>query len=79
MAEANDEYTAYLDMFLLSQCKHNIISNSSFGWWGAWMNENPEKITIAPNVWLNGVDSTDIFTEGMILINSKGRVEKKVK
>ena len=79
LVEANDEYTAYLDMFLLSQCKHNIISNSSFGWWGAWMNENPEKITIAPNVWLNGVDSTDIFTEGMILINSKGRVEKKVK
>lgn len=79
LVEANDEYTAYLDMFLLSRCKHNIISNSSFGWWGAWMNDNPEKMIIAPNVWLNGIDSTDIHTEGMILINSKGRVEKKVK
>lgn len=79
LVEANDEYTSYLDMFLLSKCKHNILSNSTFSWWGGWINENPDKIEIAPSPWLNGVDCTDIYTEGMILINSKGRVEKKVK
>ena len=79
LVEANDEYTSYLDMFLLSKCKHNILSNSSFSWWGGWLNDNPDKILIAPSQWLNGVDCSDIYTEGMILINSKGRVDKKVK
>ena len=79
LVQANDEYTSYLDMFLLSNCKHNILSNSSFSWWGTWLNENPDRIAIAPNIWLNGVDSREIYTEGMILINSKGRVERKIK
>ncbi len=79
LIEANDEYTSYLDMFLLSKCKHNILSNSSFSWWGAWINDNPDKIVIAPNTWLNGVDSSEIYTEGMVLINPKGRVERRVK
>lgn len=79
LVEANDEYTSYLDMFLLSKCRHNIMSNSSFSWWGAWINDNPDKIVISPSNWLNGIDTHDIFTEGMVLINPKGRVEKKVK
>lgn len=79
LVEANDEYTSYLDMFLLSKCQHNIMSNSSFSWWGAWINDNPEKIVISPSNWLNGVDTRDIFTDGMVLINPKGRVERKVK
>lgn len=79
VVEANDEYTSYLDLFLLSKCKHNILSNSSFSWWGAWLNEHPNKIAIAPSTWINGVDSSEIYTEGMVLINAKGRVERKVK
>ncbi len=78
LVEANDDLTSYLDLFLLSKCQHNILSNSSFGWWGAWMNPNKNKIVIAPNTWLNGVDSEHIYTEGMVLINPKGRVERKV-
>lgn len=49
----NDGESSYRDMQLMSYCKHNVITFSSFGWWGAWLNENPNKITISPSVWIN--------------------------
>lgn len=76
MVEANTEYTGYLDMQLMTCCKHNIISNSSFSWWGAWLNDNPGKIMIAPDKWKNNVESDDIYCKGMVLVNGKGRVVK---
>lgn len=57
---------SWQDMYLISKCKHQIIANSSFSWWGAWLNNNPEKIVIAPKRWLNNHIETDIVPTNWI-------------
>lgn len=62
----NQEDKGYMDMYLMSLCRHHIIANSSFSWWGAWLNASPLKMVIAPVKWLNGEKEQDVIPDDWI-------------
>ena len=65
----NKGQDSYVDMRLMSSCRHHIIANSSFSWWGAWLNPSPDKIVIAPRNWFaTGVDTKDLIPKGWITL-----------
>jgi hypothetical protein len=64
----NDPDQGHEDMRLMSLCKHNIIANSTFSWWGAWLNRNPNKTVIAPRCWFAdaSIDTSDLIPSSWI-------------
>ncbi len=65
----------YIDFLIQSLCKHNIISNSTFSWWAAWLNRNPDKIVVRPAAWL-GTDDIG-GPDDWIKIEARGMLAKK--
>lgn len=63
----NTGQTDFEDLRLMSLCKHHIIANSSFSWWGAWLCQNPEKMVVAPRQWYRiEIDTRDLVPEDWI-------------
>jgi hypothetical protein len=61
------------DMALMARCRHHVIANSSFSWWGAWLDPSPDKIVVAPRAWfaateLNKRNTGDLYPAGWILV-----------
>jgi len=79
IVDYNKHNKSFDDMQLMSLCKHNIIANSSFSWWAAWLNTNPDKIIIAPKNWFNPeskwfkqykINTADILPDNWIRIRN---------
>lgn len=58
--DCNSERNGWIDMYLMSLCKFNIIANSTFSWWAAWLNQHSDRLVIAPKKWLNTKEMPDI-------------------
>ena len=66
-----DTNSPLIDLNLMTYCKHFIIANSSFSWWGAWLCKNKKKIVCAPNKWVNdNFPTADIIPNEWIKINN---------
>ncbi len=66
---SNPDIQAHEEMILMSLCNHNIIANSSFSWWAAWLNAHTDKIIIAPQKWFNvAIETKDLIPEAWMRI-----------
>ena len=68
--DCNKGEDSWQDMMLMTHCKHNVICNSTFSWWGAWLNDNPNKIVICPNKWSVYEDASKFVPDGWIKVET---------
>ena len=66
----NENIEDWKQMLLMSCCSHNILANSTFSWWGAYLNDNPDKVVVYPESWINNVNElSDLFPKKWIKIS----------
>jgi hypothetical protein len=66
--EGNDDF---FDLYLMSKCQNNIIANSSFSWWGAWLNKSENKKVMSPKNWFGQSykhNTKDLFFSKTIIL-----------
>lgn len=70
--EGNGTERAFEDMWLMSRCRHQVIANSSFSWWAAWLNPSRGKIVIAPRQWFrkSGIDTRDLIPSAWVRVGA---------
>jgi hypothetical protein len=68
LVDHNGAENGFEDLRLMSRCAHHIIANSTFSWWGAWLNPSPDKIVVAPKRWFadESIDSSDLLPESWV-------------
>ncbi len=66
--DINGSEKSYEDLRLMSNCKHFIVANSAFSWWGAWLSNNPNKIICAPKTWFRSADEGDIVPKSWVRV-----------
>lgn len=54
----------------MAACRHHIIANSSFSWWGAWLGQHEDTITITPDIWYNTTHTPDLFPRQWIKVST---------
>lgn len=70
IVDQNGPLDAHEDLRLMSRCKHQVIANSTFSWWAAWLNPNPEKLVLAPRQWFRSDkhDTRTLFPKSWLLL-----------
>lgn len=68
LVSGNIGKNSYMDMFLMSHCKYLIMANSSFSWWGAFLNQREDKEVLAPAKWTNTRETPDIYDKTWVRI-----------
>lgn len=70
--EGNKEETGIIDLKLMSKCRHHILANSSFSWWGAYLSTTGcEQFNIAPDTWMNNLETPDIWCQNWIKVGGR--------
>ena len=64
--DCNRGENSWRDMYLMSLCRHHINSNSTFSWWGAWLSNFKDSITICPKEYIRGLNTPDVYPERWI-------------